>query len=105
MTVLTNQRLLLVDIIAEALGVDATIVKPKINEIVDKIVIELSKGNSIYHPSFITLTPALREGRMIKIPYQEKEVQIKDHIYTRVALSSIFTGALKQHGFKNLNLL
>lgn len=105
MTIDVNQRIFLANLIGEVLELPPDEVSKKIDLIVDKITLELSKGNSIYHPCFLIVDPVIQEAREINIPFIEKSVKCVEHISFRVKYSRKLKTKLKKYGLKNLNLL
>lgn len=105
MTSIVNQKVLLSNLIGEVLELPPKEVAEKIDLIVDKITLELSKGNSIYHPNLFILTPVIRESQMYTIPFISKPVKSEEHIAFRTSYSRNLGRKLKSYGLKNLNLL
>ena len=101
-----SQKLTFAKIISKKFGLSEKDVRSKIDEVVEEIVLELSKGTTITHAGAITFTPVIREiddavaaRRGFFKGYEE------DYIGMRTTISPKLYHKLKNHKLNNLDLL
>jgi hypothetical protein len=100
-----TQKTTLAKIISKKFNLEEKEVRSQIDAIVEEIIIELSKGNTITHPGVITFTPVIKEGGLVNKNSEIFKRYDEDHIATRVSLSPKSTKLLKSYKLKNLDLL
>lgn len=100
----TNQ-INLANLISDELNLDLSMVKDKLDIIVNKITLELSKGNLVHYPRLIKLQPAIREpGVNTSTSLGMPKVDF-EYIYPRVTVHKAFYASVRNYKLNNLDLL